>query len=64
MTSPSLPSFLTRSTRRVYTRTNQSIRRLPPKAQRNPSFLDRHGDRITFIWSCILIAALVYSAFS
>jgi hypothetical protein len=64
MTAPSLPPFVTRSTRRVYARPVQPTRRPHRTPQPKRSFLDRHGDRITFIWTCILIAALVYTAFS
>lgn len=65
MTAPSLPPFVTRSTRRVYARPVQPQTRRPHRTpQPKRSFLDRHGDRITFIWTCMLIAALVYTAFS
>lgn len=66
MTSPSLPPFITRSTRRTYTRNFSSPKRQTPttKAKHKPSFLNRHGDAICFLWSCFLIAALVYTAFS
>ena len=65
MTTPSLPPFITRTNRRVYTRSVQPQTRRPHRTpQRKPSFLERHGDLITFIWTCTLIAALVYTAFS
>jgi hypothetical protein len=67
MTSPSLPPFITRSTRRTNSR-NTPLSAVPARPHRKPSkpqsFLERHGDLICFIWSCILIAALVYTAFS
>lgn len=64
MTSPTLPPFITRTPRRVYARTLQPTRPPHRTPQHKPSFLERHGDTITFIWTCILIAALVYTAFS
>ncbi|MFZ9558698.1 MAG: hypothetical protein ACO27M_02615 [Vulcanococcus sp.] len=67
MTSPSLPPFITRSNRRVYSRTTplQSVPARPHRKPNKPqSFLERHGDLITFIWSCALIAAIVLAAFS
>lgn len=65
MTTPSLPPFITRTNRRVYSRTVQSPTRRPHRTpQPKLSFLQRHGDLICFLWTCILIAALVYSAFS
>lgn len=64
MSSPSLPPFITRSNRRVYTRPPQPIRQPHRTPYRKSSFLERHGDRITFLWTCTLIAALVYTAFS
>jgi hypothetical protein len=67
MTSPSLPPFITRTTRRTYSRT-APLQAVPSRPHRKPSksqsFLERHGDLITFLWTCILIAALVYTAFS
>jgi hypothetical protein len=67
MTSPSLPPFITRSTRRTYSRT-APLSSVPARPHRKPatrkSFLDRHADLICFLWSCILIAALVLAAFS
>ena len=65
MTSPSLPPFITRTNRRVYSRTVQPPTRRPHRTpQPKLFFLQRHGDLICFLWTCILIAALVYSAFS
>lgn len=64
MTSPTLPPFITRTNRRIHTRPVQPSRRPHRTPQHKPSFLERHGDTITFIWTCILIAALVYTAFS
>lgn len=67
MTSPSLPPFITRSTRRTYSRTAplQAVPSRPHRKSTKPqSFFERHGDLITFLWTCILIAALVYTAFS
>lgn len=64
MTSPTLPPFITRTHRRVYTRSVQPSRRPHRTTQRKTSFLERHGDLITFVWTCALIAALVYTAFS
>ena len=64
MTSPTLPPFITRTHRRVYARSVQPSRRPHRTTQRKTSFLERHGDLITFVWTCALIAALVYTAFS
>ena len=67
MTSPSLPPFITRTTRRTCTRSTplQPVSSRPHRKPSKPqSFLERHGDLITFLWTCILIAALVYTAFS
>lgn len=67
MTSPSLPPFITRSNRRIYARSTP-VQPVPARPHRKPnkpqSFLERHGDLITFLWTCILIAALIYTAFS
>lgn len=66
MTSPSLPPFITRSTRRTYSRT-APLQPVPARPHRKPtqqSFLERHGNVICFLWSCLLIAALVLAAFS
>jgi len=67
MTSPSLPPFITRTNRRVYSRTtpHSSVPSRPHRKTSKPqSFLERHGDLICFLWTCTLIAALVYTAFS
>jgi len=64
MTAPSLPHFITRTNRRIHTRPVQPSCRPHRTPQRKPSFLERHGDTITFIWTCTLIAALVYTAIS